>query len=58
MTTSTTQLSISDLRNQIAQLEKVRIMVCDTIAFDVVSEAINLLKIEANAKLNCKVYNV
>jgi len=56
--TSTTQLTVSDLRNQIAKLEEVKIMVCDTIAFDSVSEAIVQLKKEINAITKFKTYNV
>ena len=56
--TTTTQLSVSDLRKQIAKLEEVKIMVCDTIAFDSVSEAIVQLKKEINAITKFKTYNV
>lgn len=58
MTTSTTQLSVSDLRNQIAKLEDIRIMVCDTPAYDTISEAINQLKKEVNAKTGFRTYKV
>lgn len=58
MTTSTTQLSVSDLRNQIAKLEDVRTMVCDTPAYDTICEAINQLKKEVNAKTGFRTYKV
>ena len=51
-----TQLTVSDLRSQIAKLEEVRIMVCDTPAFDAVCEAINLLKKEINSKTGFMTY--
>ena len=41
---TTTQLSPADIRNQIAKLEEVKTMVCDTEAYDSVVEAINKLK--------------
>jgi hypothetical protein len=55
---TTTQLSVSDLRNQIAKLSEVRTMVCDTPAFDLVNDAIKELKKCINEKTGTRHYNV
>mgnify|MGYP006883701265 CR=1 FL=1 len=49
-----TQLSLLDIRNQIAKLEEVKIMVCDTPAWDSVLDAINELKKLHNEKAGTK----
>jgi len=53
-----TQLSAQDIRKQIEALEKVRIYVCDTTAFDHVCEAINQLKKTHNEITGFKRYKV
>lgn len=55
---TTTQLSPADIRNQISKLDEVLIMVCDTVAFDTVSDAINQLKELHNEITKFGKYNV
>lgn len=54
--TTTTQLSLNDIREQIAKLEDVKVMICDTWAYTQIVNTINTLKEQANSMADGRVY--
>ena len=58
MTTSVTQLTLRDLRCQLAKLQDLQIQLCDTFAYSNIIDAIHNVKREINETAGIKMYSV